>query len=1117
MIGATDIARTLGQPVPTDEQAAVIEAPLAPALVVAGAGSGKTETMAGRVLYLVANQLVRPEQILGLTFTRKAAAELAARIRRRLRMWAGTADDGQSGLRGAGEPEVSTYHAFGGQVIAEFGALGGVDPRARVLTPTAAWQLARRVVSRWDGDLGTDLRPEQVCEHVLALAGGLADHLRRPADLYAVLTRVLHTIRGAPPGPRQAGEIRSDLVDHLRRLTDRISILPLVEAFAAAKQAGGVIDFADQMQIAAQLAAGSTQVGTALRDRYRVVLLDEYQDTGHAQRTLLTSLFGPAEPVPGASSPAAAGGHPVIAVGDPVQSIYSWRGASAANLPRFTTDFPAADGTPAPTLTLSTSFRNARSILRVANRASAPLREPPVAVLPLRPRPDAPAGPVRLGLFDTVQSEDSWLAEQLARAWQQAAAAGQPPPSTAVLLRRRRDMDEMAAALRAAGLPVEVVGLGGLLLEPEVADLVAMLRVVAEPGAGAATLRVLAGARWRLGLADLAALHRRAVELSGPPGRDRRAPDGVAAALPAGDLDVLSLADAIDDPGPAGGYSPAGAARLQRLRHELGRLRARAAQPLPDLVADVERSMGLDIEVAVHSGAGRAHLDAFADVVTEVAATGAGLAEMLDYLATAQDREDGLSPGEVEVAVDRVQVLTVHAAKGLEWELVAVPHLSASVFPNQQGRSWLSDSTQLPPELRGDRDELPALSFPPPGEDQREVARALTAHTDALKAAAAVEERRLLYVALTRAEGTLLLSANHFGRTAVKPHGPGEFLTEIAALDPLPVGLQVEKWAPAPPADAINPLTSAPREAAWPIDPLGDRRPDLERAAALVRQALAAPRAPRAPTDPAEPPDPADRNDWARDVDVLLAERARAADAVIDVELPAGLTVTDLVELAADPQAMARRWHRPLPAPPRPAARRGSAFHAWLERHFTGPPLLDIGELPGASDAAATHDAQLSALIEKFLASEWAGRVPVEWEMSFATSVAGRPVSGRIDAVFADPDHGYTVVDWKTGPPPRGAAAQAAAVQLAVYRLATARIRRLDLASVRAAFVHVGAGVTHAPVDLLDESGLAQLIAAATGAPPGDHAGNPHPAGREPRLGLAGPPGEADDMAPSAR
>ena len=1100
MIDAAQLARVLGQPGPTDEQAAVIEAPLASALVVAGAGSGKTETMAGRVLYLVANELVRPEEILGLTFTRKAAAALATRIRRRLRMWSTVTgvEVGTHPRPGAvltGEPDVSTYHAFGGRVIAEFGALSGLDPRARVLTPTAVWQLARRVVSRWDGDLGTDLRPEQVTEHVLALAGGLADHLRRPDELEKVLRAVLHAIRHAPVGPRQTGEVRSDLVDHLRRLGDRISILPLVQAFAAAKQAAGVIDFADQMQIAAELSGRSPRVGAALRERYRIVLLDEYQDTGHAQRMLLTSLFGGANSSNDHRSGWTARGHPVMAVGDPVQSIYSWRGASAANLPRFTTDFPAADGSPAPTLTLSTSFRNAAGVLAVANAMSEPLRRDPVPVLPLRPQDGAPVGDVRLALFDTVDSEDRWLAERLADAWREAAAAGRPPPRTAVLLRRRRDMDGLAVALRAVGLPVEVVGLGGLLLEPEVADLVAMLRLVVDPGAGAATLRVLTGARWRLGLADLAVLQRRARQLAGRPADESGTAGGLSASLSATDLDLASLADAIDDPGPGDELSPVGSARLRRLRHELGRLRSRLAQPLPDLLADVERSMGLDIEVAVHSESGRAHLDAFADVVTDVAATGAGPLELLDYLATAQEREDGLAPGEVEVSGERVQVLTVHAAKGLEWEVVAVPHLSTSVFPHQQGRSWLSDSTQLPPELRGDRAELPSLTLPPPGEDQSEVSKALRSHTDALKAAAAVEERRLLYVALTRAERLLLLSAHHFGRTAARPHGPGEFLTEISALDPPPPGMHIDMWADAPAADAANPLTSTPREAVWPVDPLGHRRTGLERAAGLVMEAMIESPAPEdhpadlagpavAVTDPAGPAvaatDPGDRFGWARDVDVLLAERSRAAEQVIEVDVPPGLTVTELVELAADPQGLARRWRRPVPVPPHRAARRGTAFHAWVEHHYSARPLLDIGELPGASDSVVPADVRLVELTEHFLASEWAGRVPSELEMPFSTTVAGVPVRGRIDAVFADADGGFTVIDWKTGPPSSGPAAATGAVQLAVYRLAAARILRVEVERVRALFVHVLEGVSVEPVDLLDRSGLESLISGAT-------------------------------------
>ena len=653
MISAAELAADLGIPAPTAEQAAVIEGPLAPGLVIAGAGSGKTETMAARVVYLVATGQVRPEQVLGLTFTRKAAAALSQRVRRRLRMLGGSDLVRLEAVDGVGgDPDIGTYHSFGGRLIADFGPLAGVEPAARVLTPTGAWQLARRVVGRWDGDLNTDLGPDQVTERLLAISGALADHLTDVDALSDALDHLLATLRSAPPTARQQSALHSALVGHVKRLQDRQWILPLVQAFTDAKREQGVIDYADQMQIAAGLVQRHPRIGVALRDKYRVVLLDEYQDTGHAQRVILRTLFG-------AGAIDAVPGHPVTAVGDPVQSIYSWRGASASNLPRFVTDFPQDDGAPATSTELLTSFRNPASVLALANDLSASIRSGPSAPVPvgeLRTAPGAGPGEVRHGLFATVADEDAWLARSIAQRWREAMdSPAAAPPTTAVLLRRRSDMAATADALRAAGLPVEVVGLGGLLDEPEIGDLVATLRVLVDPTAGAAAIRLLTGARWRLGIADLEALAQRARELvrqSRPvsaPGRSGRdsVREAVAQALSGEDIDAWCLVDAISDPGPAQRYSPEGHRRLARCAAQLRRLRSRMGQPLPDLIADLERALGLDIEVQLGSPAGRAHLDAFADVVAEVAATGAGPKELLDYLDAAAEREDGLTPGEV--------------------------------------------------------------------------------------------------------------------------------------------------------------------------------------------------------------------------------------------------------------------------------------------------------------------------------------------------------------------------------------------------------------------------------------------------------------------------------------
>src|SRR5688500_6173148 len=168
------LALALGLPPPTEEQATVIAAPAEPAVVVAGAGAGKTETMAGRVVWLVANGLVTPERILGLTFTRKAARQLADRFRARLRRLAGSGVLERLDPRGqrkaaviTGEPTILTYHAYAGRLVSEHGLRLPVEPAARLLTETSSWQLAHRLVSSWTNDLDTDRVPATITRYLL--------------------------------------------------------------------------------------------------------------------------------------------------------------------------------------------------------------------------------------------------------------------------------------------------------------------------------------------------------------------------------------------------------------------------------------------------------------------------------------------------------------------------------------------------------------------------------------------------------------------------------------------------------------------------------------------------------------------------------------------------------------------------------------------------------------------------------------------------------------------------------------------------------------------------------------------------------------------------------------
>jgi DNA helicase-2/ATP-dependent DNA helicase PcrA len=1068
-ISARRLAEVFRSPPPTDEQVAVIEGPLRPCVVIAGAGSGKTETMAARVVWLIANRMVAPDQVLGLTFTRKAAAELASRIRHRLAQWRAVVEETEHDDTGylarllAGEPTVLTYAAYAGRLVGEHALRLGREPSPRLLSQAVRWQLADSVVRRYGGDLPVDIGAlASVTQYVLSLTDQLADHLATPDDAADFAMAALADWDRLPSGSARSATPKAT-AGYVKAHRDRLALIPVVRAFESAKGEWGGVDYGDQMSLAAALAQ-VPDVTLAERSRYAAVLLDEYQDTGHAQVTLLSGLFGQ--------------GHPVTAVGDPHQSIYGWRGAAAGNIVRFAATFPHADGSPATVFPLATSWRNDERILAAANVVARGVTAVTRAGVTLRARPGAHPGRIVAAVTPTVEDEAAWLARRLGDEWRARPVGAR---TAAVLVRRRTQIPLLREALLDAGLPVEVVGLGGLLTTPEIVDVVATLRVLADHRSGPALARLLTGARWRIGASDLAALSRRARRLA------RGRAHAVAGVLPSESsaddpVDGGSLVEALDDLGPAGDYSTAGYRRLAGLSVELRELRQRLGGPLPELVAEVEQITGVSVEVAARADrarVGRAHLDRFLDEAASFAADAdeATLGAFLSFLDAAEIEENGLEAGEAVVAAERIQVLTVHGAKGLEWDLVAVPGLVDTVFPAEpRVVDWTRARQLLPTPLRGDRADLPALDVA--AADRAQFANQLEQHAQAVRDRHRTEERRLVYVAVTRAR-SVLFASGYAWNSAKAARPPSTFLVEIRDL------AEIDEWF-VPPDGAANPRLCVTREAIWPVDPLGDRRPDLEAGAALVRAAMR--RGPPASGIGARPAAIlpgllADRQDraagWRRDVDLLLAEHAAvSAPTSIEVALPAQLSVSQLVALRRDPGELARRLRRPLPAKPAPLARRGTAFHAWLERRWSAQTLLDVDELPGAADESA-DDADFMVLRRAFEASPWAARTPHEVEVPFDMTVGPAVVRGRMDAVFADADGGWTVVDWKTGARPTGADAVAAAVQLAAYRLAWARLQGIGdgrVGQVRAAFHYVRTGETIAPADLLDADGLRELL-----------------------------------------
>jgi DNA helicase-2/ATP-dependent DNA helicase PcrA len=802
------------------------------------------------------------------------------------------------------------------------------------------------------------------------------------------------------------------------------------------------------------------------------VLLDEYQDTGESQRVLLTSLFG--------------GGRCVTAVGDPRQSIYGWRGASAGNLQRFGTDFGGIRESG-----LTQSFRNGEAILHVANAVAAELPVDGLAQRPLVPGPGrAGTGSVECALVETVAEEATLVADRLVAAHAQGIEWGE----MAVLSRKRAAFPRLEQALSERGIPVEVVGLGGLLVRPEVADVVAALQVLGDPTAGSALLRLLSGPRWRLGPRDLARLGERAALLarrasgrsgdaSGtPPIGDAAAVDPVAprdADPLVAEYDVVderSIVDALDDLGPPTAYSDEGYARLVALRDELRELRRWTWQPLPDLVAHVARSTGLDVELAARTSEdidALADLDRLIEEADDFVQQGddPGLLAFLAYLEAAREQEDGLEVEQPGAAGERVRVMTVHAAKGLEWRAVAVTGLSKRVFPaeGQAVANWARQAQTLPFELRGDVAALPTLDWAG-AADGKALSQELERFAEACKARSLVEEHRLAYVAVTRPQELLLCTGYWWDETKTA-RGPSVLL-ELVRETVATGGGRPLRWVADPEPDAVNPTAGDPARAGWPLDPLGGRRAAVEAGAALVRAAAAS-------VSRGVP----ETSRWDDEVELLLAEherlRRRSAGDAQPVALPTTLSVSQLVEMRRDPDDLARSLRRPVPQQPRPQARRGTRFHLWLEETWGQQRLLDLDELPGAADETAPLDDDLAALQEAFRSSDWWARTPHELEVPFDLKLAGVVLRGRIDAVFTDsPDGVIDVVDWKTGRPKTGEDAVVAAVQLAVYRLAWHHLSGVPLERIRAAFHYVAHNRTVRPADMLGHDELISLIRA---------------------------------------
>ena len=1045
---------------PTDEQVRVIEAPRRPLLVVAGAGSGKTETMSMRVLWLVANhEDIAPSSVLGLTFTRKAAGELGDRLRQRLALLARRVPSLRERLDE--DPVSLTYNSFAERIVAEHGMRIGIDPDFTMLTEAGAVDLMTQIVEGWPTDLDEDLSPSAAVGHCLHLAGEVGEHG------YTV-EEARDALEGFGRDLEQIGATNDTARKTLRANARRLAYLGPVEEFQRRKREGGLLDFSDQLVLATRIVREAPEVSAQVRDEFQAVLLDEFQDTSVIQMELLSLLFHD---------------HAVTAVGDPNQAIYGWRGASASSLERFLDRFQDGPAQPGQTLTLSTAWRNDRNILRAANRVAAPLREHSRAAKSpvLRARPGAGEGRVDVAYTQDYRSALGAVVDFVSAHRARGTREGKRP-TTAVLCRRRSDFPYVDMALREAGVPTQIVGLGGLLDQPSVQDARAALVLADDVEASPWLARLLAGID--LGAADLVALGDWARHLAREEGRDPHR---------------AVLLDAVDNP-PEPGWSASGGARgrpaisgeaVRRVRTLGSRLRAVRAGAGRSVVEQVERAVSImgildDVVSDPLAAGGRAALDAFVDVAAsyEAEVPGASLSSFLAYLDMADERENGLEAPVSEPDPQAVQIMTVHASKGLEWDGVVVFAMDDGVFPSHSKRrtvdwrdgpptdsGWVRDASALPYPLRGDCMDLPDFDLDVEGEAKPSATfkKWLEGDYEArLGEHAEREERRLAYVAMTRARSAQLLVGSWMYRTGASPRHPSRYLMEAHAELFAGAGAGVGAVSgeggslvvpgvgsalvlPRPDEEELGRLALTEAEAAFPEGP-GPSRAAVARAAAQVRSEIASM---RADADVFDLLVQMEGEPGVADTVALLEEHRVSLEAPVVEIWQDRVPATSVSELLDDPQAFAARVRRPMPAEPSESSALGTVFHAWAERQLhlaspepaggdpTVPGVGPVGSLLPADEAGADGgvDASLgggpqvveeAALDERsraklevlranfteFVATELAGCSPVGIEEPFSVEVGGVSVQGRIDAVFERTSGGgprFVVIDWKSG------------------------------------------------------------------------------------------------------
>ncbi|WP_297565624.1 ATP-dependent DNA helicase [uncultured Arcanobacterium sp.] len=1199
----TDFVSTLKFP-PTSEQETVIRSTAPVILVVAGAGSGKTATMTQRIAWKVASGEVAPQEVLGLTFTRKAARELAERASDSLQLVdkkfridnsCPSLEPNEQAAKIHAQlqrPTVSTYNAFASDLATSYAMLIGENARARLITNAEKWLIMQNIVHNFSAAEDVDelrkVSADTVIKAALALAEKIISNQLQISEARSALLEEAAATEDLLSGKSfnesksfqdtEAEKECENLNGTIEKLRNRAAILQMVEKYFQYKKEHSLIEYADQVAIAGRVLREVPEIGEELRKKYKLIILDEYQDTSVIQAQFLADAFR--------------GSYSLCAVGDPNQAIYGWRGASANALSDFMEVFSVAEEN---VLSLSTAFRNGKNILAAANRITKGFsKEPDISKvyekvenfnlqerpwlskparittpameklhkkLPqLNAAPGAAAGKVLY--THRILQQDSYqaIAQNIAKYFQTASGSGEEKSAgksltAAVLLRENKYIPDVVEALRAENLEVEVFSGEAIITFPEIKAVRSLLRIAIDTARNDDLLYL--ENFFHLGAKDLYAFSR--LEIADNSGNEEDGPRKENANTRVEYLDFALKPHLLT------GWekiSTAGQERFCHIAKLVREIRQNLQLPLPELIRLAEDLLDLPIYAASRgqgSAQVRTALQIFINMGEEYAAAQerTALRDFLDWLELAVEKESGdtITYGVDAVLTEActdinpkqgvVQVLTMHSAKGLEWDIVAIPEMVKNGLKEFRYTFWNTDRESLPISLRLDKKYIP--NFQVAGAEIPQIPFIDEADPEYYRAGVLCwlyfhyknrlvpkyttdEARRLAYVAFTRPKKLLILASytykdeknekvleiaqdclKHIKEGTEWDENPllrdlqenysmflaelfdaeaeiaaetdfiecdaeneGVFRTEEHLFDMKSYLSWCKKRFPqwgeaqsaAADADAAEDSAANTPKSVFselPVKKLLRSGDDLRYWPVDVQRSLES-----AAESETEITDTAAQELLAQfqaEAELLVAEKEAAEQDTEELELGPYLTASSLVAISRNPQEFLLQHLRPLPARPLRAARRGTAVHGAIAEYFSTPAVLDIdavaepGEMPldAASEITAADEKKL---YRRFRDSPFATWQPVAIEQPVEVTLNDMPVRCVIDAVFDTseiPGHRpFTIVDWKTGKRPGAADLPSCEYQLAIYRLAWAHARDIDLEDIEVCFYYLG-------------------------------------------------------------